>query len=218
MADTIVLEATKRDLIGKQVKQLRAEGIIPGVLYGPEFDALHVQVKWTELRPTLLEVGGSQIIQLDVDGEKYNALVRDVQRAPVRGDVLHIDFYRVRMDVAIRTEVPINVVGEAEAIILDGGIVSQEMTSIEVECLPLSLPSHIDVDISGLKEVGDSLNVADLPQLEGVTYLTDPDHIVVTTSYPRGAIEAETADEGFIADSAEPELVRRRDEDMDDEV
>jgi large subunit ribosomal protein L25 len=136
MADTIVLEATKRDMTGKGVKKLRMQGIIPGVLYGPEFESVQVQVKWADLRPTLRTVGGSQIIMLNVDGENYNALVRDVQRAPLRGDVLHIDFYRVRMDVVIRTDVPLVLVGDHSAIEDAGGVISQEMSSIEVECLP----------------------------------------------------------------------------------
>jgi large subunit ribosomal protein L25 len=149
MADMIVLEASKRTVTGKEVRHLRAQGLIPGVLYGPEFEALHLQIPWADLRPTLLEVGGSKIIELHIDGETYNALVRDVQRAPLRGDVLHIDFYRVRMDVVIRTEVPIAVSGNTEPIEELGGIVVQEMTSIEVECLPTHLPAQIEVDVSG---------------------------------------------------------------------
>ena len=218
MADLVMLEATRRETIGKQVKQLRAQGIIPAVLYGPEFEALHLQVEWSRLRPTLREAGGSQLIELDVEGEKYNVLVRDVQRAPLRGDVLHVDFYRVRMDVAIRTEVPISLVGEALAIADQGGVISQEMNSIEVECLPLDLPAEIQVDLSLLKEVGDSLLVESLPQLEGVTYLSDPDMVVASTSYPRAAVEegAETGDFG-ISDGVEPELIRSREEEMDEE-
>lgn len=215
MAETIVLEATKRQVTGKQVRHLRAEGVIPGVLYGPELESIPLQMNWLDLRPTLRQAGGTHVIELNVDGEKYNALVREVQRSPLRGDVLHVDFYRVRMDVAIRTEIPIALEGEARAIDEAGGIVNLEMTSIEVECLPGDLPSHIELDITGLKEVGDLMTVADLPEIAGVTYMADPEGIVVATTYLRAAEVEEGAEE---EGAAEPELIRRREEDMDDEV
>lgn len=216
MAETIVLEATKRQVTGKQVRHLRAEGVIPGVLYGPELESIPLQMNWLELRPTLRQAGGTHVIELNVDGEKYNALVREVQRSPLRGDVLHVDFYRVRMDVAIRTEIPIVLEGEARAIDEAGGIVNLEMTSIEVECLPGDLPSSIELDITGLKEVGDLMTVADLPEIAGVTYMADPEAIVIATTYLRAAEPEEEGEEE--GESAEPELIRRREEGFDDEV
>ncbi len=212
MADPIVLEATRRELTGKQVKQRRAEGMIPGVLYGPTFDPLLLQVDWTALRPVLRAAGGSHVIQLTVDGEQHNALVRQVQRHPIRGDVLHIDFYRVRMDVAIRTEVPVVLVGSAEAIEEAGGVVNHEVISIMIECLPGDLPAHVEVDVSGLREVGDSILASALPELPGVTYLVDSDDVIISTSYLTTAEEEEA--EGEV--SAEPELVRRREEEEED--
>ncbi len=216
MADKIVLEAAKRSVTGKEVRYLRAEGVVPGVLYGPMFDAIPLQVPWTSLRPVLLEAGGSHVIQLNVAGEEYNALVRDVQRDPLRGDVLHIDFYRVRMDVAVRTEVPVVAVGSADAIEDAGGMFNQEMTSIMVECLPGDLPAHVEVDLSQLKEIGDHILVRDLPQLPGVTYHALPEDIVVSTSFVRVQEEEEEA-EAVAGEAVEPELVRRRPEEEEDE-
>ena len=213
MANPIVLEATKRKLTGKQVKQMRAEGMIPGVLYGPTFDPVPLQVNWLELRPVLREAGGSHLIQLNVDGEQHNALVRQVQRHPIRGDVLHVDFYRVRMDVAIRTEVPVMLVGSAEAIEEAGGVVNHEVISVMVECLPGDLPAHVELDISALKEVGDSILASALPVLPGVTYLVDSGDVLVSTSYLTAAEEGEVEAEV----SAEPELIRRREEEEEEE-
>ncbi|MCL4239698.1 MAG: 50S ribosomal protein L25 [Anaerolineae bacterium] len=212
MANPIVLEATKRELTGKQVKQLRAEGLIPGVLYGPTFDPIPLQVNWLELRPVLREAGSSHLIQLNLGDERHNALVRLVQRNPLRGDVLHVDFYRVRMDVAIRTEVPLVLVGSAEALEEAGGVVNHEVISIMVECLPGDLPAHVELDISGLKEVGDVILATALPELPGVTYLVDSGELLVSTSYLTAAEEEETMGEV----SAEPELIRRREEDEDE--
>lgn len=217
MAEMITLEATKREIVGKQVRHLRREGIIPGVLYGPGFEPLQLQLEWTTLRPTLLEAGGSQIIELNVDGDKYNALVRQVHRAPLRAEVLHIDFYHVRMDVAIRTEVPIVTMGDSDHIEDQGGVATHETTSIEVECLPTDLPAEIEVDLSLLKEVGDSITVADLPQLQGVTYLVDDDVVIVSTSYMRVEEEEEEEEEEITGEMEEPELIRRREEEEEDE-
>jgi large subunit ribosomal protein L25 len=218
MAEMIVLEATRRDVIGKQVKGLRAAGLIPGVLYGPAFDSIPLQVEWTTLRPVLLQAGGSQVIELNVDGEPYTALVREVQRSPLRGDVLHIDFYRVRMDVAIRTEIPITLIGDADALEDAGGVLIHEMNSIMVECLPTDLPHGIQVDISGLKEIGDVLLVSDLPDLPGVTYMASKDDVVVTTSYLQRAAEEEEEEEEeeVFGEVEEPELIRRREEEEDE--
>lgn len=214
MAETMVLEATKRQLIGKEVRHLRAEGVIPGVLYGPTFDAIPLQVEWANLRPVLMEAGGSQIIEINLDGERYNALVRQVQRSPIRGDVLHIDFYRVRMDVAIRTEVPIVLVGDVDHLEDLGGVLIHEMTSVEVECLPADLPSEVPVDVSGLREIGDTILASELPELPGVRYHVDPKDVIVATTYlQRAEEEEEEVREG----AEEPELIRRREEDEDEE-
>jgi len=218
MAETIVLEATKRDKIGKQVSQLRMQGIVPGVLYGPTFDAIPLQVEWTTLRPVLLEAGGSKVIQLNMSGEEYNALVRDVQRDPLRGDVLHIDFYRVRMDVAIRTEVPVVLAGTDDHISELGGVIIHEMNSIEVECLPGDLPPQVEIDLAGIVEIGDSLLVSDLPQFEGVTYMSQPDDVVVTSSYMRAEVEEEEeVEEEIFEEGEEPELIRRRRDEEEEE-
>jgi large subunit ribosomal protein L25 len=217
MADTIVLEATKRDLTGKQVKQLRAKGLIPAILYGPQFESMPLMVDSILLRAALVEAGGSRLIQLRVNGEEYNALVRRVQREPLRGAVLHVDFYRVRMDVAIRTEVPIIVVGDQTAIQAAGGVVNHEMTMVEVECLPTNLPEHVVIDVSSLVEVGDHILASELAPLPGVIYHVEPNQVVVSTSY-LSRLEEEEEVEAPAEEAVEPELIRpRREEEEEDE-
>jgi large subunit ribosomal protein L25 len=209
MAETIVLEANRRQVIGKHVRRLRRDGVVPGVLYGPEFESLPVQMDEGALRAMLLEAGGSQIIQLKVEGETYNALVRGVQRAPIRGDLLHVDFYRVRMDVKIRTEVPVVLVGDVDAFEKIGGVIIHEMNSVEVECLPGDLPAEIPVEIVSLKEIGDMILASDLPKLPGVTYHNiEPNEVIVTTSYLQ-RLEVEEEAEAA-PEEEEPELIRRR--------
>jgi len=219
MADKIVLEVTRREVEGKGVRHLRREGIIPGVLYGPTIDSIPLQVEWTTLRPVLREAGASQLIEMTIDGDTHNALVRSVQRSPIMGDVVHIDFYRVRMDVAIRTEVPLVTVGTDTTITELGGIVAQEMTSIEVECLPGNLPPQIEVDLSVLQQVGDGILVRALPQLEGVTYMANEDDVVIFSTFPRQALEEEEEEEELeLEEGEEPELIRPdREEDEEGE-
>lgn len=216
MAETIVLNAAKRAVTGKEVRHLRREGQIPGVLYGPGIEPVSVQVPWLELRPVLLKAGGTHVIQVSVEGEQYNALIKNVQRAPIRGDVLHVDFYRVRMDVAIRTEVPVVLTGSADAIEDADGVLVHELMSILVECLPGDLPSEITVDVSGLTEIGQMILVSDLPELPGVSYHEAPETVVVTTTYARAAAEGEE-EEAEAEAGEEPELICRHEEEVDEE-
>lgn len=213
MAEKIVLEATRRDVFGKRVRHLRSEGLVPGVVYGPTFKSVPVQVEWLQLRPVLRAAGGSHLIQLHIGGEEYNTLVREVQRDPLRGEVLHIDFYRVRMDVAVRADVPLTTTGSDTAITKNGGVLLQEMTTITVECLPTDLPAMVPVDVSVLKQVGDAILVKDLPVIAGVTYLANGDDLVISTS----AIFEREEEEEVVAASAEPELIRRKEEELDEE-
>jgi large subunit ribosomal protein L25 len=213
MAEKIVLEATRRDVFGKRVRHLRSEGFVPGVVYGPTFESVPVQIEWLKLRPVLRAAGGSHLIQLQVGGEEFNTLVREVQRDPLRGEVLHIDFYRVRMNVAVRADVPLATTGSETAITKNGGVLLQEMTTITVECLPTDLPASVPVDVSVLKQVGDSILVRDLPVLPGVTYLADPNEMVISTS---AIMEREEEEEAAVA-SAEPELIRRKEEEIEEE-
>jgi large subunit ribosomal protein L25 len=131
--------------------------------------------------------------------------------------VLHVDFYRVRMDVAIRTEVPVVLVGDESAIEAAGGVINHEMTKVEVECLPADLPEHIVVDVSSLKEVGDHILASALPQLPGVTYQIEPDQVVVSTTYLARIEEEEEEAEAPAVEAVEPELVRRRREEEEEE-
>lgn len=213
MTDKIVLEATKRELQGKKVRHLRRQGVIPGVLYGPTIDSVPLQMKWTDLRLVLKRAGGSTVIELALGDESYNALVRNVQRDPLRGDVLHVDFYRVRMDVAIRADIPIVTVGDARRIVELGGVVTQEMTTVMVECLPINLPSEIKVDIDVLQEIGDSIVAAQLPDLEGVQYFIHEDDVVVSSSYLEVlAEEEEEEEEELELGGVEPEVIGREEE------
>ena len=199
-AERITLSAGKRTVIGKHVKQLRREGWVPGVMYGHGFESVALQFEERNLTKLLSRVGGSQLIQIDVEGTKEPemALVRDVQRDAVKGTVLHVDFYRVQMTERLTAEIPIAMEGESPVIALNEGILLQGISTIEVECLPGDLVDAIVVDLADLLEVDDSLHVKDLAIPSGIDVLTDPDELIVRV--------APLAEEEVIEEIVEEEL------------
>src|SRR5689334_3128469 len=112
MTERYSLDAQSRHVIGKQVRQLRAAGMIPGVIYGQKQAPVHVQMDWSKLRVVLMEAGGTNLIDVTVDGNTYTTLVRKVDRHPVRRDVMHIDFYAVDLTHTLRTTVPVVLLNE----------------------------------------------------------------------------------------------------------
>ncbi|MFP4321162.1 MAG: 50S ribosomal protein L25 [Anaerolineales bacterium] len=182
MSNTIALNAQKREIIGKQVKQLRRAGIVPAVVYGPLHEKpIAVQIPWKSLRPIIAQAGGTSVIEMDLEGEAINVLIKTVERHPVRRDVMHVDFYAVDVTELFRVEVPL-VVPDAEALgkRLEARVF-QPMNRIEIEVLPQKIPNEIVIDESFFQEAGDIMTVADLPQIEGLEYLANPELPVVRT-------------------------------------
>jgi large subunit ribosomal protein L25 len=180
-AGRVELTAHKRTVQGKQVKQLRREGWIPGVMYGHDFDAVPLQFEARSLKHLLSRVGGSQLINIKIEGQKKPeaALVREVQRDPVRHNLLHVDFYHVKMTERLTAEIPLEMVGESPVVEQKEGILLQDLSSIEVECLPGDLVDAIEVDLSDLVELDQALYVRDLAVPAGIDVLTDPDEMIV---------------------------------------
>ena len=194
--EQVGLTAEKRTVIGKQVKQLRRQGWVPGVIYGHGFDPVPLRFERKSLRHVLSKVGGSQLISINIEGNKQPemALVRDVQRDPIRGSLLHVDFYRVRMTERLTTEVPLVVVGESPVVEAREGILLQGISAIEVECLPGDLVDAIEVDLTDLLEIDQALYVRDLAVPAGIDVLTDLDEMVVRV-VPLEAEEVEEEEE-----------------------
>ncbi|GAB4478518.1 MAG: 50S ribosomal protein L25/general stress protein Ctc [Anaerolineae bacterium] len=219
MSEMISLEAAKRDIVGKQVRQLRREGLVPVVVYGPDFESLSLQVDARELRSVLKEAGGTHIINLKVGRETINTLARSVQRDPIRGDILHVDFYRVDLKRPIRAEVSVVVVGESPVVESGEGMVLHLLNNIEVEALPTNLPSHLEVDVSALNEIGATIYVRDLALPEGVEVHADPDEPVVKIDYAPMLAEEEEGEEEetFLGESVDVEVIRERKEEEEEE-
>jgi large subunit ribosomal protein L25 len=179
--DEIVLNAeTGRETGSPATRRLRKQGKIPGVVYGLGTDPVAVAVEWRSLRQALTtDAGLNALISLDIDGDRQLSIVKDMQRDPVRRDVTHVDFLRIDRDAEISVEVPIVLVGEAEAVERENGNVTHSLFTLHITAKPDAIPNEIEVDISSL-DIGDSIRVEDLQLPSGVTTDVDPEESIVT--------------------------------------
>jgi large subunit ribosomal protein L25 len=167
----------------RSARRLRRSGAVPGVIYGGGDDPAHFSVDARTLRNTLAHSGA--ILQVSLDGGAESpVLVKDVQRHPVRGEVVHVDFLRVRMDEAIHTTVVLELTGaDAAPGVVEGGVLSQETREVNIEALPGDIPDHITHDVSDL-EMNATLLLSAIAVPRGVTFLDDPAETVVATITP----------------------------------
>ncbi len=205
--EEIVLEAKNREIKGNQVRALRREGILPATLYGRHIDPIAISLNYREVSKIMPFITSSQLIVLDLEGEKYHALVREKQIHPVQNTLQHVDLMAVSMTDKIRASVTLDLHGDAPAVIEYGAILVTGQEYLDVECLPGDLTDRIVVDVSSIKEVGDALYVRDIQLSENITILTDLDEMVVLATYAEIEEEEEEVEEEEL--EAEPELVER---------
>jgi large subunit ribosomal protein L25 len=196
MAKQVKLSARPRLQAGRNaIKQVRANGAVPAVIYGAHEKPANLEVDRKAIETVLAHAASEHIlVDLEIAGSGSKlSLIQEVQHHPVRGDILHIDFHAVSMNETITSEVPVEVTGEAIGVKTHGGLLQQQLRSLEIECLPQNLPDFITVDVSALN-IGDSIHVKDLVLPEGVTALVDGDITVVLVSEPAVAEEETPAD------------------------
>lgn len=201
--ERIELNATRRTVIGKQVRALRREGKLPGVIYGHRIEPMAILMDLRETSRSLMGLAPSALVTVNVDGKKHTALVRQKQRDPITAKLTHIDFFAVSLEEKLRTNVYLSLVGTAPAIKDYNAIQVTGIDELEVECLPQDLPERIDVDISDLAEIGDAIHVRDLHISDKIKILADPDSMIVLITAPE--IEEEEIIEEAV--EAEPEIV-----------
>lgn len=174
------LKAEKREILGGKVSALRKEGMIPAELYGHGKENVHLTVNAKEFAKLFKEAGESTVITLVVGKENTPALIHDVNIDPISDAVLHVDFYAVNMNEETETEVEFEFIGESMAVKAQGGVLVKSMHEIEVRALPANLPHAIEVDLSVLANIHDSIHVKDLKVKGDVTLLAEPDAVVAT--------------------------------------
>jgi large subunit ribosomal protein L25 len=209
MPEVTLAARSGRDTGTRSTRRLRTKGWIPGVVYGHGADPIPVTVGARDFQIALSgEAGLNTLLSLEVDGDNYLTLARDIQRHPVRNTVSHVDFLIVRRDEVITAEIPINLVGEAIEVQHGDGVVDQQLFTLQIKARPADIPPSVDIDISELI-IGGSLHVSDLAIPAGVELETDLDATVVAGQPPRVQISEEeeaaeaAAEEGVAAEGAE---------------
>jgi large subunit ribosomal protein L25 len=198
------LEVREREELGsRRVRRLRAQGLIPGVLYGKGHSRAIV-VPERDLRTAMTGPSGLHaILDVVIEGQKtvHPSILAEYEQDPIRGTISHIDLREVRLDQPIHATVIVHLVGDSVGV-KAGGVLSLIVRELQVEALPADVPEHIDVDIAAL-EVGDVLRLADIPAVEDVTFLDDAyETVIATVSMPRGYAELEEAEAAAAEEAA----------------
>ena len=211
--ETVEIQIEPRDSGSKgKVKQLRRQGKLPGVFYGPKAQTVPLELDRKEFLSRVADLEGSRLIRIKSASPLLAdrvALVKELQFHPVTGEVIHADFYEVDLTAKIRVKVPLHFVGKAEGVVR-GGILQPVVREVEVECLPMDIPEYFNVEVSAL-DIGHSLHITDLPMREGVVAVYETNFTLVTVVPPtvEEAPAAEAAPavvvEGAEAPAAAPE-------------
>src|SRR5256714_12908213 len=209
MAQTVTLSATLRDETGKgAARQARFQKKVPAVIYGHGrptqtlmVDALAVEKALTGIEPA------STLFDLSVDGKTTRTLIREIQRHPLRPDIIHVDFYEIKSGEKITLKVPVHLVGTPDGVRNAGGVLDQVTREVEIEVLPENIPDHVELDVTALK-IGDSLHVRDL-SISNAVILTGADLTIATVVPPRAEEVAAPTPEAATTEVAEPELIRK---------
>ncbi len=220
--ERIKLEVKEREGRGSaDSRRLRREGMIPGVLYGSGKTPHPICIPERELRRVLTGAGGLHaILDVVLEGQKttHASILKDYQQDPIRGHISHVDLQEVRLDRPIQASIVVQLVGESVGV-KEGGVLSQVQREINIEALPMEIPEHLELDISGMA-IGDSLRLADLPAREGVTYLDNPEETVLATvtlptrvEEPEEAVEGEELAEGELPEGEAAEGAAEADAD-----
>ncbi len=188
--EQLELEANARTVMGKKVKSLRRQGITPLNLSGSGIESTALQSDTKKLASMIASAGSAKLIRLKIGSEKQTrpVLIREVDRDPMSGKLLHASLFQVKMGEKVEIEVPIVLTGEAPVLKEKGNVLLQELDSLTVECLPDRIPEKIEVDLSSLTKLG-QIRVKGISVGKGITVLNDPDEVIVTVTAPRVAAQ-----------------------------
>lgn len=186
--NTVTLQAHQRDPKTKS-PALRRQGYVPAILYGHEVKNVPLQVKYSDLLKTYRHAGSSTLVELQFDHDKRTVLIHDLDHDPVSDNIIHADFYQVKLTEKIKAEIPLVLVGESPAVKELEGTLLNNKDHVNVEALPQDLVHEITVDISVLKTFEDTIDIKDLVTPKGITVLDNPDEMVVLVQPPRSEEE-----------------------------
>ena len=205
--EKVVLQATKREALGKKVGALRRAGKLPAVMYGHGITSTPVMLDAREATLKLSHLTTSSLVMVDLDGTEYPALVREKQRDYLKNRLLHLDFQVISMTEKVTTKVGIELTGTAPAVKEFSAVIVTVLNELEIECMPGDLPARVVIDISGLTEIGAAIHVRDVVISDKVKILDDPAEMIVVASATREekvAVVEEVPAEEEAAEGSEP--------------
>jgi large subunit ribosomal protein L25 len=215
--EEIVIQAQKRDVIGKQVKALRRAGGLPAILYGTGIDPTPILLDAREAGRILSGLSTSALLTIEVDGDRHMALVRDRQRHILLGTLTHVDFQVVSRTEKLRTGVSLEPTGISPIVEEEEGILMTGLEELRVECFPQDLPERITVDISSLEKIGDAIYVKDITPPANVLFLDDPEETVFVITAPAAEEILEEEEEVEEEELEEPEVIERGKREVDED-
>jgi large subunit ribosomal protein L25 len=206
---TVSFTAQPREGKGKgAARSLRARGQVPAVIYGHDREPQSLALNARDLDKMLGHIQAeSTVIEVTVGGQTSKTLIREIQRHPIKRQILHVDFQALVAGEKVTVNIPITLIGIPEGVKLEGGVMEQPLRELEIEVDPSNIPDHVELDVTNLK-IGDSLHVSDIKLAEGVTILADPETSVAVVAAPRAVVEETPAVEGAAPEAAaEPEVI-----------
>lgn len=211
--EKVLLEASERKTGGTKSsrKTLRKSGRIPGVFYARNIKPVAIDVPENVIKP-LVFTGETNLINLKVNNEEYDCIIKDVQFDPVTDRIVHFDLLGLTSGEKFTLEVPLLLKGSAVGV-KDGGILQQHLHKLEIECLPANIPQHLEIEVTDLK-IGDAIHIKDL-QFENIEILNQPGTVVVSVNHPK--VEKEPTPEEAAEEPAEPEVIGKGKEEEEEE-
>lgn len=205
----LTLNVKKREIVGKKVKKLRKEDILPGNIYGKDIKSENLSVLLKDFSPIYRKAGETGLIELKIDGKSHHTLISNVQINPVTRAPIHVEFHAVKLTEKIKTKVPVELIGESPAVQNGTGVLLHTLNEIEVEALPTNLPDKIEVDVSVLSNIDDQVTVEKLTLGKEIEILTSKDEIIVkvapaVSEETKKELEAEAAAKAAAATEAAP--------------
>ncbi len=204
MAQQTELEISRREVMGKAVKRLRKEGIIPANIFGHNEASMAIQIDAAAFERLRRSHGSRSVLTLRMSGTKstQTALIRHVQREPHTSKIIHVDFFRVSLSERIRVKVPLHFTGEAPAVKTENGVMLHLLDAIEVECVARDIPEFLEVDVSGLTEIDAILHASDVKLPASFTLITDPEEGIVKVAATRAEVAEEAAEAAAASEAA----------------
>jgi large subunit ribosomal protein L25 len=204
MAQQTELEISRREVMGKAVKRLRKEGIIPANIFGHNEASMAIQIDAGAFERLRRSHSSRSVLTLRISGtmSTQTALIRHVQREPHTSKIIHVDFFRVSLSERIRVKVPLHFIGEAPAVKTENGVMLHLLDAIEIECVARDIPEYLEVDVSGLTEIDAILHASDVKLPANFTLITDPEEGIVKVAATRAEVAEEAAEAAAASEAA----------------